>query len=149
MLRIRKTRSSLIQTILSAMESHHVSLSARGLYRRWGLAPRPEVAWYSIRCEYSTGLRACQQSVKENLKHAHSAFGANIQDMAGTGTKDRFQLFNEAREQIIRYKVERRSREPSPVHAAGAAAAQRFLRQRQGDGQGLISPFPTLTHGQR
>jgi len=50
MLRIRKTRSSLIQTILSAMESHHVSLSARGLYRRWGLAPRPEVAWYSIRC---------------------------------------------------------------------------------------------------
>jgi len=34
--------SSLIQTILSASESHRVSLAARGLYHRWGITPRPE-----------------------------------------------------------------------------------------------------------
>lgn len=35
---------SLIQTILSVPESHrfsHVSMG-RGLYRRWGITPRPE-----------------------------------------------------------------------------------------------------------
>ena len=34
--------SSSIQTILSASESHRINLTARGLYHRWGLAPRPE-----------------------------------------------------------------------------------------------------------
>ena len=33
---------SSIQTVLSVPESHRFSISARGLYRRWGLAPRPE-----------------------------------------------------------------------------------------------------------
>ena len=61
--------------------------------------------------------------------------------MAGPGTKDRFELFNEAREQIIRHKVERRAREPAAMYTAGAAAAQRFFRQRQGDGQRLLALF--------
>ena len=36
---------SLIQTILSVPESHRFLLAvrlARGLYRRWGISPRPE-----------------------------------------------------------------------------------------------------------
>ena len=35
-------RSSLIQTLLSVLESHQINPKARGLYRRWGIAPRPE-----------------------------------------------------------------------------------------------------------
>ncbi len=35
--------SSLIQTILSVPELHRfMRCCARGLYRRWGIAPRPE-----------------------------------------------------------------------------------------------------------
>jgi hypothetical protein len=39
--------SSPIQTILSALESNQINLSVRGLYRRWGITPRPED--YSIK----------------------------------------------------------------------------------------------------
>ena len=35
-------RSSLIQTLLSVLELHQINPKARGLYRRWGIAPRPE-----------------------------------------------------------------------------------------------------------
>ena len=34
--------SSFIQTILSASELHRICLTARGLYHRWGITPRPE-----------------------------------------------------------------------------------------------------------
>ena len=43
----RLTNLLFIQTILSASEFHRVCLSARGLYHRWGIAPRPE-DFYSI-----------------------------------------------------------------------------------------------------
>ena len=42
---LKKMPSSFIQTILSAPEFHQIcesKLIARGLYRRWGIAPRPE-----------------------------------------------------------------------------------------------------------
>ena len=34
--------SSFIQTVLSAPELQRVCQKARGLYRRWGISPRPE-----------------------------------------------------------------------------------------------------------
>ena len=41
---MKHAHSSLIQTILSVLELHQINrpFAARGLYRRWGLAPRPE-----------------------------------------------------------------------------------------------------------
>ena len=36
-------KSSSIQTVLSVSELHRFGLSARGLYRRSGIAPCPEV----------------------------------------------------------------------------------------------------------
>ena len=47
--------SSLIQTILSAPETHRINLSARGLYRRSGIAPCPEE--YLIFHRYYTAMR--------------------------------------------------------------------------------------------
>ena len=53
--------SSSIQTILSVSESHRFGTqSARGLYRRWGLAPRPEelipyvviITVYAVICKH-------------------------------------------------------------------------------------------------
>ncbi len=39
--------SSFIQTVLSAPELRRICLAARGLYHRWGIAPRPEEC-YSV-----------------------------------------------------------------------------------------------------
>ena len=57
-------RSSSIQTLLSAPESDRFGLSARGLYRRWGISPRPEELYYSVRDHYT----AEQELVKEEFR---------------------------------------------------------------------------------
>jgi len=44
----KSTKSSFIQTILSVTEFHRISHMARGLYRRWGLSPRPEDTKYLL-----------------------------------------------------------------------------------------------------
>jgi hypothetical protein len=40
--KIIQCAASFIQTILSVSEFHRFGPKARGLYRRWGLTPRPE-----------------------------------------------------------------------------------------------------------
>ena len=63
--------SSSIQTILSAPESDRINLSARGLYRRQGLAPCPEDLIQLI-IQFIMDIYAsffCWQNRKKNKNH--------------------------------------------------------------------------------
>ena len=56
--------SSSIQTLLSVLEFHQVSINARGLYHRSGIAPCPEDYYRTTIPQYIQKVNKNEQNIK-------------------------------------------------------------------------------------